>query len=54
MCHGFEWELLMQSRAREVARRNREKADCDDRKSSTTVPPKPAESLVKDEAPELV
>ena len=54
MCHGFEWEMLYQARARDIARRNRDKAEADNRKSPTTAPPKPAESPVKDEVPELV
>jgi hypothetical protein len=51
MCHGAEWELLKQSYAREIARRNREKAEAESRKSSTTAPPKPAEAPAKNEEP---
>jgi hypothetical protein len=54
MCHGFEWEMMMQARAREVARRNRDSAQAESRESSTTAPPKPAESPVKDRIPEPV
>jgi hypothetical protein len=54
MCHGFEWEMLMQARAREVARRSREKAEAESRKSTTNAPPKPVEAPVKDRIPEPV
>ena len=54
MCHGFEWEMLMQARAREAARRIREKAESEKRESSTTAPPKPAEGPVRDRIPEPV
>ena len=50
MCHGEEWELLKQMYARDIAQRNREKAQAEKR-SSTTTPPKPAEAPVKNEEP---
>ena len=50
MCHGAEWELLKMAYAREVARRNREKAQAETR-GSTTAPPKPADTPVKNEEP---
>jgi hypothetical protein len=51
MCHGEEWEMLKLAYAQEVARRNREKAEAESRKSATTAPPKPADAPVKDEEP---
>lgn len=49
-CHGAEWEYLKMAYAREVARRNQEKAQAEGR-SSPNAPPKPAESPVKNEEP---
>jgi hypothetical protein len=51
MCHGAEWELLKQQYAREIARRNREKAEAESRKSPATAPPKPAEAPARNEEP---
>ncbi len=50
MCHGEEWELMKLQYAQEIARRNREKAQAE-RRSSTTTPPKPAETPAKSEEP---
>ena len=50
MCDGAEWELLKQAYAREIARRNREKAQAE-RRSSNTAPPRPADAPVKSEEP---
>jgi len=49
-CHGAEWEYLKMAYAREIARRNQEKAQAD-RRASTTSPPKPADAPVKNEEP---
>jgi hypothetical protein len=49
MCHGLEWELMKQAYARDIARRNREKAEAESRSSTITAPPKPAEAPVKNE-----
>ena len=49
MCHGEEWELLKMAYA-EMARRTQEKAQAE-RRSSTTTPPKPVETPVKNEEP---
>ena len=51
MCHGFEWEMLMQARAHEAARRMREKAEAEKREHA---PPKPADTSVTDRIPEPV
>jgi len=54
MCHGFEWEMLMQARAREAARRIREKAESQKREPATVAPPKQPEAPPKDRIPEPV
>jgi len=51
MCHGWEWEMLKQQYARDIARRDREKAEAEKRQSSTTAPPKPAETPMRNEEP---
>ena len=49
-CHGAEWEYLKMAYAREIARRNQEKAQAD-RRGSPNAPPKPADAPVKNEEP---
>lgn len=51
MCHGAEWELMKMAYAREIARRDREKAQAEGRSSNQTAPPKPADAPVKSEEP---
>ena len=51
MCHGAEWEMMKMAYAREIARRNREKAEAERRSSTQTTPPKPADAPVKNEEP---
>ena len=51
MCHGAEWEMYILAREREIARRNREKAEAESRKSTPTAPPKPAEAPSRNEEP---
>jgi hypothetical protein len=53
MCHGYEWELLMlkQKQAREIERRNREKAAEESRKAPAATPAQPAPSPARNEDP---
>lgn len=48
MCHGYEWELL---KAQEIARRNREKASEEARRTPATAPAQPAPSPARNEEP---
>ena len=49
MCHGAEWEMMKLAYAREIQRRNRERAEAESRKQPVAPPPKPAEAPVRDE-----
>ena len=51
MCHGHEWDLLKQAYAQEIARRNREKAAEEARRSPATTPAQPAPSPARNEEP---
>ena len=44
MCHGAEWEILRRSYEREIARRDREKAEAESREAPVLAPPKPAKA----------
>ena len=51
MCHGYEWEILKQAYARDIARRNREKAADEGRKAPATTPAQPVPSPARNEEP---
>ena len=51
MCHGYEWEVLKQEYAQEIARRNREKAVEEGRRTPATAPEQRAPSPARNEEP---